>query len=97
MVAHVRRLDPASDEGGVRGLEVVDREGDLRDGGCPASDRRFSTMPICSTQNLRQASASFTYSTTYETFMIDSPERGVMHGARALDIQHIPARRLATA
>jgi hypothetical protein len=26
----------------------------------PASDRRFSTMPTCSTQNLRQASASFT-------------------------------------
>ena len=88
----------------MRGLEVVDGEGDrrrreveavrvvlhqlerhelererlvgepdLRDGEVPASDRRFSTMPICSTQNLRQASASFTYSTTYPTFMSDSP------------------------
>ena len=30
VIAHVRRLHPASDEGGVRGLEVVDAEGDRR-------------------------------------------------------------------
>ena len=47
-------------------------EPDLRDGEGARLVRRFSTMPTCSTQNLRQASASFTYSTTYPTFMIDS-------------------------
>ena len=31
-------------------------------------------MPICSTQNLRQDSASSTYNTTYPTFMSDSPK-----------------------
>ena len=35
-------------------------------------DLEARLMPICSIQNLPQASASFTYSTTYPTFMIDS-------------------------
>ena len=52
----------------------------------PASDRRFSTMPICSTQNLRQASASFTYSTTYPTFMCD-PRNAAPCAALARDFQ----------
>ena len=91
VLAHVGRLHPPSDEGGVRGLEVVDVEGDrrrrevevvrvvlhqlerhelerewlvgepdLHDRDVARLVRRFSTMPTCSTQNLRQASASFT-------------------------------------
>jgi hypothetical protein len=82
---------PASEQRGVRRIEVVDLEPDrrrreievvrvvlhhlerdqlererlvgkpdLHEGEASASARRFSTMPICSTQNLRQASASFT-------------------------------------
>ena len=110
MLAHARRLDPASDEVAVRGLEVVDGERDRRCREVEAvrvllhqldrhelererligepdlcqtvsSPRRFSTS-ICSTQNLRQVSKSFTYSTTYPTFTATSRNAALL-GASA--------------
>src|SRR6188768_2432784 len=36
------------------------------------SFRDLSIMPICSTQKLRQTAGSFTYNTTYRTFMCNS-------------------------
>src|SRR4051794_11949129 len=60
----------------------------------PATWRRFSTMPTCSTQNLRHASASFTWSTTYPTFMRDSREAAAAPTRRTVsDLEEPTARR----